>query len=239
MVRVTSIEERMLRLLDEAAPSLDAVGYTDLASPKEPLADYPVTSFSDEWRFIPLAPPPPNTSEAAQEELEEIEGYLAPGGQYERHREDIERQDAAEADPLDTSKPGVIEAEFWNLLGPVPKALKAEVARLTNEVTSIGTHYKRRFNRVRPAQLAALKGMRLAVPPAQTAHSPAYPSNHALIGAFLSLYLAEKYPAHAEALAKLGRTIGNNRVYAGYHFPSDNMAGRQLAKALWRLLKRR
>ena len=232
-----SISGRMLRLLGEASPSVNAVGYTDFDTPREPLSDYPVKSFSEAWRSLELPTPPPNDSDTSRGELALIRGYLSPGGEYERRQADIHRQDRAEKDPLDTSVPGTVEQEFWNAIGPAPIELKRKVAGLVNELIAIGTHFKRQFNRVRPYQLAQLEGKSLGVPPAETANSPAYPSNHALIGAFLGRYLGAKYPKKAAELERLGREIGDNRVYAGFHFPSDNEAGRKLADALFPLLK--
>ena len=220
--------------------ALDRVLYSDLALPKEPLADFPVHSFRPEWETLSLPRPPSNT-QAVLEELPQLRSNLLPGGPFDQHRADIIRQDRAEEDPLDLSTSGVIEQEFWTLIErryTVPALVKVEAALLTNEVVSIGTHFKRRFDRLRPQQLAVLTQYPLALPFApETAQSPSYPSNHALIGAFLALYLSDLYPELRPSLVSLGEEIGLNRVYAAIHFPSDYEAGRTLATLLWPLLR--
>lgn len=220
--------------------ALDAVGYTDMGEESDGLEGWEVRGFGEGWDRLELPPPPANGSDVALWELGRVRSYLGPHGEFERLRREIERQDRPEEDSTDLTVPSAVEQEFWNLLGPVPKELQVRVAGIAADLTAIGLHYKRRFNRVRPYQLAKLLGQ----PPlgqleSETARTASYPATHALMGTFLALYLGERYPLQRPQLEMLGRQLGNNRVYAGLHFPSDVLAGRRLAHQLWPLLLRK
>jgi acid phosphatase (class A) len=63
--------------------------------------------------------------------------------------------------------------------------------------------------------------------------NPSYPSGHATAGSLDALILAELAPDLKDALMARGLQIGDDRVLAGVHFPSDVEAGRTLAHALF------
>ncbi|HEX4055920.1 MAG TPA: phosphatase PAP2 family protein [Tepidisphaeraceae bacterium] len=60
-----------------------------------------------------------------------------------------------------------------------------------------------------------------------------YPSGHATRSMVLALTLAQMFPDHKDALIAQAKQIGDDRVLAGQHFPSDVEAGRTLAKAIF------
>ena len=105
---------------------------------------------------------------------------------------------------------------------------------MSKQLATIGWHYKNRFKRIRPQEWLRVKRFKTILPPSQTAASPSYPSNHALIGAFLAKYLGEKFPRAKPTLEEYGRQVGWNRVRAGWHWASDYAMGRQLAEHLWK-----
>ena len=59
-----------------------------------------------------------------------------------------------------------------------------------------------------------------------------YPSSHAVRAVVWAAILADLYPQQATALTALGQRIGDDRVVAGIHFPTDVAAGQQLGRAL-------
>jgi len=59
-----------------------------------------------------------------------------------------------------------------------------------------------------------------------------YPSAHAVRGVVWSRILAEIFPEKKEALLKRGLLMGEDRVIAGIHFPSDVEAGQKLGNAI-------
>lgn len=63
-----------------------------------------------------------------------------------------------------------------------------------------------------------------------------FPSGHATRGALFAAVLAELAPDRREALARRGAQIGEDRVIAGVHYPSDVAAGERLGQAVARAL---
>jgi acid phosphatase (class A) len=186
------------------------------------LVGKPTPHFEEGWNKITLAPPDANTSKDTRAELLEVRRLFKT--MTEGQRVTFERQDRED-----------LEQEFIDLLRRlgrvVPKDLGKEILDLSEELATIGLFFKERFQRPRPNELfAAMKAKPL--PEAKTAKSPSYPSNHALIGAFLGDWLAAKFPKDAVALKALGKQLGALRIVGGTHFPSDVEAGRRLAEKL-------
>lgn len=93
-----------------------------------------------------------------------------------------------------------------------------------------------------PVILSAKKYWDRPRPPAQDArvHPPidlpknaSYPSGHSTFGDLNALILAELAPDLKDAILARGLQIGDDRVIAGVHFPSDVAAGHTLAHALF------
>jgi acid phosphatase (class A) len=59
-----------------------------------------------------------------------------------------------------------------------------------------------------------------------------YPSAHAARGVVWSRILAEMFPDKKEQLLARGKLMGQDRVIAGIHFPSDVDAGQKLGEAI-------
>ncbi len=66
--------------------------------------------------------------------------------------------------------------------------------------------------------------------------SPSYPSGHSTRGALFAAVLAELAPDRREVLLRRGEQIGEDRVIAGVHYPSDVAAGQKLGAAIARAL---
>ena len=86
---------------------------------------------------------------------------------------------------------------------------------------------KGQWDRRRPGQVDA----RVHTVAAQQTNG-SYPSTQAVRGVVWAALLAELYPAHAEQLRTLGKRIGDDRVVAGIHFPTDVAAGQKLGEAV-------
>jgi membrane-associated phospholipid phosphatase len=61
---------------------------------------------------------------------------------------------------------------------------------------------------------------------------PSYPSNHSTFSAARSEMLAYLFPAHADFIRAVGAEAGQSRIWAGIHYPMDNVAGLQLGKSV-------
>jgi acid phosphatase (class A) len=74
-------------------------------------------------------------------------------------------------------------------------------------------------------------------PPIDLPKNASYPSGHSTYGTVDALVLSELAPELKDALVARGRQIGDDRVIAGVHFPSDVEAGRTLGKAIFQALE--
>lgn len=199
----------------------DRIRYGD-AKQDVALAGRATPHFDEGWRRITLAAPLSNTSAETRGELREVRRMAKAVTPEQRSL--IELQDRDD-----------LEMEFVGLLRrmgePMQKPRIEEIKAIAEELTTIGLHFKDRFDRARPAQLFQAMGLK-PFPEGETTGTASYPSNHALIGTFLGEWLAGKYPSKATALRRLGKQMGDLRVAGGWHFPSDVEAGRKLAKKL-------
>nr|AWN00238.1 hypothetical protein [uncultured organism] len=70
-------------------------------------------------------------------------------------------------------------------------------------------------------------------PPIDPPKNASYPSGHSTVGDLDALILAELAPDLKDAIMARGLQIGDDRIIAGVHFPSDVDAGRTLARDLF------
>jgi acid phosphatase (class A) len=66
--------------------------------------------------------------------------------------------------------------------------------------------------------------------------SYSYPSGHAVAGIVWATLLSEIFPEKRDALMARGKQIGDDRVLAGVHYPTDVIAGRKLGEEIARRL---
>ena len=185
--------------------------------------DAPTPFFGEKWKDIKIDRNPDNSSQMTKEELEALANRSSKLSKKEV--KEIREQDI---DNLETLFIDLLQAEGEE----VSQKLKQQVKKIAEELTTIGIYFKKQFNRPRPYQLMKELGIDNNIKTGQTTQSPSYPSTHALIGHFLSKWLAKKYPKHCDKLCKLGYDLGNNRVKAGFHYPSDYKAGVIIANKL-------
>lgn len=87
---------------------------------------------------------------------------------------------------------------------------------------------KKDWNRPRPS----LQDKRVH-PPIDLPKNTSYPSGHSTYGDLDALILAELAPDLKDAIMARGLQIGDDRIIAGVHFPSDVEAGHTLAQNLF------
>lgn len=73
-------------------------------------------------------------------------------------------------------------------------------------------------------------------PPIPLPNNASYPSGHSTYGTVDALVLAELAPDLKQSLVARGKQIGDDRIVAGVHFPSDVTAGRTLGNAIFKAL---
>jgi acid phosphatase (class A) len=107
---------------------------------------------------------------------------------------------------------------------PVTAKLMKEVGK---EAKAISGEAKDFYGRKRPFQMDS------RVKPAVVLEDTAsYPSGHSTRATVWAIILADMFPEKKDALIARGNQIGDDRVLAGLHFPSDVEAGRVLGAAI-------
>ncbi len=103
------------------------------------------------------------------------------------------------------------------------------IETLKKSARNVGRHFKNKYMRPRPYVVAEKMGKPMKFFDTETAHSPAYPSNHALQARVVANYYSKIYPAHQDQLHEMADKSGEGRVNAGIHYPSDKTAGYKVA----------
>ena len=85
------------------------------------------------------------------------------------------------------------------------------------------------FNRPRPYQVGDAIGQPFEALASETAHSPSYPSGHAIQAFLLGEASSRLDPEHAAEYFDLVDQIAWGRAQAGYHWPSDILYGVEVA----------
>ena len=104
---------------------------------------------------------------------------------------------------------------------------------LIDDINTITMRFKYMFNRPRPKQLAAQKDLELVAHDGSSAHSPSYPSAHAVAGRVLGKALSDRYSDFTDDFERIGASVGLNRLIAGLHYPTDHAAGIMLADQIY------
>jgi hypothetical protein len=126
------------------------------------------------------------------------------------------------------NKPGL--ENFLQALGsPMdPSAFPATQAMLhqaKEDLKPVVAALKAGFNRPRPYAVDAT-----LAPALPGDGMPSFPSHHATLGALLADLMSRLDPADQDTLVTEGGLIGDDRVVAGLHWPSDVVAGQRLGK---------
>ena len=174
------------------------------------------------WEDCDINPPPPNDSETTYQELLQLKGIITASPEEFRAR----------ANEQDKPKPS-FEYAFADFIAKEEMDnIRPLIDRLGADLTRVGMVHKLKYLRPRPYQVAEVYGMDLEIPVGQTTKTPSYPSNHSFIGKAIALHLSNLYPKHTQKLNEMGDEFGLNRVRMGWHFPSDHIAGQELARKI-------
>jgi acid phosphatase (class A) len=96
----------------------------------------------------------------------------------------------------------------------------------------VAVHFKLTFNRARPQQICPA-----LIPLINSPSHASFPSAHSLESHMVALALAEVRPSAERMLTALADRIGRNREVAGVHYPTDTASGKQIARAVFPLLR--
>ena len=102
-----------------------------------------------------------------------------------------------------------------------------------NSIKPIIKFHKNYFDCLRPDELADSYGLDFPVSYMDSAQSPSYPSGHTTQAFYLAHVLASEYPEISEDFYNLAQMVADSRIEHGVHLPSDNEAGKLLAKTIY------
>ena len=202
------------------AESLDDVRFTGWGREAVTYLDLPPYYLSrDELRALPLSPPPLNSSPATRAELDALVRLEA-------------SRSAAETESIQRHLDYVpICMHFVNGDGrnfaAMPRT-RALLEHIQLDIRWAVFQAKNRFCRPRPDRLDSRIHPCIPVPP-----HPAYPSSHAALGCLLGRVVSVLAREGNDSLVALGFLMGREREVAGVHYPSDSVAGRALAEAVF------
>lgn len=184
-----------------------------------------------DWRSqIRLAPPPLGATEAECYELESLIGL----------RSEFKTELEAQADSI----VGFYEA-FVATVPPIrDPVINKVVDKVSGEIAQVVFYFKHQYSRTRPFQVSNL----VPIFPVGDARHPchaSYPSGHAsLAGAIAEVlkFLVDPIAQNSTAQLRLkideqAWRIGYSREVAGLHFRSDTVAGIELARQTFDLLR--
>lgn len=106
------------------------------------------------------------------------------------------------------------------------------IEKLSNSIRPIIFSQKQYYNELRPWELARKHRLYFDYDNIESAQTPSYPSGHTAQAHYVAGMLSRKYPELGRYFNRLANEIEHSRLVLGVHFPSDNIAGRQLASIL-------
>jgi membrane-associated phospholipid phosphatase len=181
------------------------------------LADFACT----DWKKLIILPPPPVAdSPVVQQEIQTLVSLASKRAQY-----------LSEILAQDQSFQLYLVGYMMISRRSHPRTyLVLKIAARVGEMLMV--HYKMHYSRPRPVQLYPW-----LFPPCDTADHASYPSGHSLIAHLIAFAGAEVVPYMRDSLARLAHRIGRNREIAGFHYPTDTQAGREVAAQAMKVLK--
>ena len=177
---------------------------------------------NDEYKNLPIAKPSKNSSDTTVNELREMQEI------FKKRTNQIEKSVKDHDNEV-----GFAIKEYMKENKLDYK--ESDMDKIADVGSGVVRHFKNKFERPRPYQLAEAMGMKFNFMPLESdsMKSPAYPSGHSLQSRLIAEYYAEKYPEHKEGIIKAAEQCGMGRVAAGWHYPSDHDSGVKLAKELY------
>lgn len=181
-----------------------------------------------DWQTaITVEPPPTDDSDLTKRELKKLKDKQDHEGRSERHNEIMaETNDYV----------GLFENLCYFDARSHP--MTSDLVQTVNLIGwTVVQHYKEHFARTRPSYLDPTIQPIIRVP----AH-PSFPSGHATQAHLTKDALSEVFDFRGydfgDALHQVATRIAENREWAGVHYESDTLAGKNLAMSIWGLAKR-
>ena len=158
-----------------------------------------------------LAPPPENTSQQVQRELDLV-SYAT------LHRTDKEIEFLLKMDEdMDQFYEELLRK--YNLKYP-----RRYIYLFYDIVEPILMNVKNHWNRPRPKQLGDMYGIKIDRIVTKTINTASYPSGHTVYSKLITNILSDIYPKLTNNFINIAKNTGIARIQQGVHYPSDNTA---------------
>ncbi|WP_078548018.1 vanadium-dependent haloperoxidase [Litchfieldia alkalitelluris] len=116
---------------------------------------------------------------------------------------------------------------------PAPRAARilAAVLAAINDTFVVTWFLKFKYDVARPNQVNPSFETLLCTP-----RHPSYPSGHATIAGCTEVVLSYFFPGEAKRLKEISKECADSRLYAGVHYPIDNIEGLRLGRQMGRIV---
>ena len=173
----------------------------------------------DENLVLPKRQPPENDSSLTLKELKYLSN-VEPNEEFATSHDDVvdSFMELIEKNSLDISR--------------------KDIKKIVKESVKFIMELKYHYNRPRPYQVAEFYDIDLNGTTLDSMKTPSYPSGHAIQGYLIGDYLSHKDPSNSEEYLTKGSDIAESRIVAKAHYPSDRDYGKQVAKVLFRGMKK-
>ncbi|WP_082686315.1 vanadium-dependent haloperoxidase [Bacillus coahuilensis] len=121
--------------------------------------------------------------------------------------------------------------DAYGVEAPRAGRMLAALQAAMNDAFVVAWYYKFRWLVARPNQLDQTMHTFICTP-----RHPSYPSGHATVAGAAEVILAYFFPAERQKFKKLAKECADSRLYAGVHFPIDNIEGLKLGREIGKVV---
>jgi len=193
--------------------------YAESVRPKDEKRMSRTLELWDENLVLPKRQPPENDSSLTLKEIKYLSN-VEPNEKFATSHDDVvdSFMELIEKNSLDISR--------------------KDIKKIVKESVKFIMELKYHYNRPRPYQVAEFYDIDLNGTTLDSMKTPSYPSGHAIQGYLIGEYLSYKDPSNSEEYIGKGDDIAESRIIAKAHYPSDRDYGKQVARVLFRGMKK-
>jgi len=193
--------------------------YAESVRPKDEKRMSRTLELWDENLVLPKRQPPENDSSLTLKEIKYLSN-VEPNEKFATSHDDVvdSFMELIEKNSLDISR--------------------KDIKKIVKESVKFIMELKYHYNRPRPYQVAEFYDIDLNGTTLDSMKTPSYPSGHAIQGYLIGDYLSHKDPSNSEEYLTKGSDIAESRIIAKAHYPSDKTYGKEVARVLFRGMKK-
>jgi len=198
---------------------LRTMKYAESVRPKDEKRMSRTLELWDENLVLPKRQPPENDSSLTLKEIKYLSN-VEPNEKFATSHDDVvdSFMELIEKNSLDISR--------------------KDIKKIVKESVKFIMELKYHYNRPRPYQVAEFYDIDLNGTTLDSMKTPSYPSGHAIQGYLIGDYLSHKDPSNSEEYLTKGSDIAESRIIAKAHYPSDKTYGKEVARVLFRGMKK-